>query len=114
MAAVEFLQKYLKSFNRQSSIWRYMKLHNFKKLISSSAIWFSRVDRFDDTFEGSISEVTQRILPYGPDITPEMITHFKRVHIWQQQWIYASCWHNAENENSLMWKAYAADDGVAM
>jgi hypothetical protein len=65
------------------------------------------VDRFDDAFEGSISEQTRNFLKYGPDVTTTMIEHFKKVHKWQQQWTYASCWHNSEQENALMWSAYA-------
>jgi hypothetical protein len=113
MAAVEFLQDYLKDFNRQSSLWRYMDLKKFQLLIDGSAIWFSRVDRFDDAFEGAVSEITRKVIKYGPDVTPEMIEHFNKVHVWQQQWTYATCWHNSEQENALMWAAYAPK-GVAI
>lgn len=107
MPAIEFLSKYYPENYRQTFIWRYMDLDKFSKLLNSSSIWFSRVDKFDDLFEGSISEITNRTLKYGPDVTQDMINHFKKVQKWQQQWTYATCWHNAEHENALMWAAYA-------
>jgi hypothetical protein len=64
-------------------------------------------------FEGSIPDATAAMLKYGPDVTPEMIERFNKIHLWQKQWTYATCWHYANHENSLMWAAYAPD-GVAI
>lgn len=107
MPATEFLSKYYPENYRETLIWRYMDLDKFSKMLNSSTIWFSRVDKFDDLFEGSISELTNKILKYGSDVTPEMIKHFNKVQKWQQQWTYTTCWHNAPYENALMWRAYA-------
>lgn len=107
MPATEFLSSYYSDNYRETLIWRYMDLDKFSKMLNSSTIWFSRVDRFDDLFEGSVSEQTNKIIKYGPEVTPKMITHFNNIHKWQQQWTYATCWHNAPHENALMWTAYA-------
>lgn len=113
MPAIELLSRYYSVNYRQTLIWKYMDKEKFSKMLDSSSLWFSRIDRFDDIFEGSISEITNRILKYGPDVTSEMLNHFKEVQKWQQQWTYANCWHNAENENALMWAAYAPH-GIAI
>jgi hypothetical protein len=90
-----------------------MDLSRFLMMIHSRSIWFSRADRFDDAFEGSISEVTRQVLKFGPDVTPEMVEHFDRVHLWWKQWTFVSCWQESDHENALMWAAYAPQ-GVAV
>ncbi len=113
MAANEFLKRYLGDHSRQTSIWRYMDLSRFLKMVHGGSLWFSRADEFDDVFEGSISETTRQVVKYGPDVTPEMIEHFNRLHLWRKQWTFVSCWHQSERENALMWSAYARQ-GVAI
>jgi hypothetical protein len=113
MAANEFLQRFLSAHDRHATIWRYMDLSRFLKMVHSASLWFSRADLFDDVFEGSISEATRQVMKFGPDVTPDMIEHFNRVHLWWKQWTFVSCWHQSERENALMWSAYA-QRGVAI
>lgn len=113
MPANEFLQSRLFEHSREATIWRYMGLPRFLMMVHSASLQFSRADRFDDVFEGSISDATRQTLQYGPDVTPEMIAHFNKIHLWWKQWTFVTCWHQAERENALMWSAYARH-GVAI
>ncbi len=113
MPADEYFLRYFPNFEREGTIWRYMDFPKFEKLVESSALWFSGADRFDDSFEGSISDATRKIVTYGPDVTQEMIANFSKIHLWRRQWTNISCWQYTNQENSLMWQAYAKS-GVAI
>ena len=96
-----------------ASVWRYLsrdKLDLF--LQQEGALWFSRVDCFDDIFEGSISDAYSH-MSYGPDVTPEKLQEMTRGAEWNKQWTVVNCWACAEEENALMWAAYGRD-GVAL
>jgi hypothetical protein len=90
-----------------------MDLQRFLMMLHGSSIWFSRIDRFDDVFEGSISDATRYVMPYGSHVTSDMIEQFNRTWEWLKQWTFATCWHQADRENALMWSAYATS-GVAI
>jgi len=109
MTANEHFLRHFPNFNQSRYLWRYMDLRKLRLLLESSSIWFSRADRFDDTFEGAISDATRKVVTYGPDVTTEMIEEFNRIHLWWKQWTNISCWHLADGENALMWQAYAKD-----
>ncbi len=113
MPADERFLRWFPDFDRSGTMWRYMEMSKFNSMISTSSLWLSRADRFDDTFEGSISDATRKIVKYGPDVTPEMIVHFNEIHRWWKQWTYVTCWQYADHENALMWSAYAKS-GVAI
>lgn len=113
MAANEYFLHHFENFNRDGKVWRYLTTEKFQQLLSDQAIWFSRVDKFDDAFEGALSEATRAIVKYPPDVSLETIERLKKIHLWQRQWTFATCWHYANHENALMWAAYAPD-GVAI
>ena len=115
MAATEFTlgKNWWPQHDRNDTIWRYMDLWRFCMMTQSASLWLSRADRFDDVFEGSISEVTNQFLTYGPDVTEETIERIKRSKIKLKQWTYVTCWQRAEDESALMWSAYAPQ-GVAV
>ena len=107
MPANEYFLRYFENFRRDGLIWRYLTLDKFQSLLRDQAIWFSRVDNFDDAFEGSLSEATWTVVRYPADMPPETIQRLKKVNQWQRQWTHITCWHYANYENSLMWAAYA-------
>jgi len=113
MAADEHYLKYFANFNRHGNLWRYMERARFEQLLSSSALWFSGADRFDDAFEGSISDATRQVVKYPSDVSQDQIAQFERGHLWWREWTNISCWHYAEHENALMWQAYAKT-GIAI
>jgi plasmid stability protein len=113
MPANEYFLRYFPEFDRNGAIWRYMSLDRFDKLLESSSLWFSASDRFDDAFEGSISDATRAVMPLSPNLTPQQIDDMRRARLWWRQWTQISCWQSSRSENSLMWQAYAPS-GVAI
>ena len=107
MAANEFLRRHISLEDRNAKLWRYIPIKRFEEMAAGSYLWFSRADKFDDAFEGATNDFTKNIVQYGPDVTPEMVKHFEKVHIWWKQWTFVNCWHLSRRENALMWAAYA-------
>jgi len=44
---------FLQPESENIKVWRYLDFTKFLSLIDSSCLYFTRVDRFDDPFEGS-------------------------------------------------------------
>ena len=99
------------SFNRNSTLWRYMPLPNFIKTVFSRSLWFNRADKFDDTFEGSVSEPTfnRSATEFGEEATDSI----QKIRVARLQAMFISCWQRSDRENALMWSAYAPQ-GVAV
>jgi hypothetical protein len=109
-------------------LWRYMELDRFKSFLDRKALFFCRVDKFSDPFEGSIPKREYEFRPgmhramdraYGNQPNEEQIakgiedlayTHmmFRRSHV-------VNCWHNNSNESDAMWRLYLkTNEGVAI
>jgi hypothetical protein len=109
-------------------IWRYMNLEKFESILRDNALFFCRVDRFADPFEGSIPkhEADYRIQEhrtisyyYGNEFDPikaqqniDLISNlhrkFKMQHV-------INCWHLNNSENDSMWRLYLdSNEGIAI
>ena len=82
-----------------------MDFTKFVSLLECKSLFFSRVDRLGDPFEGSL---TNRIIEYvragktwsgGPDGHLK----FRRA---LREWLCVNCWHMNEQESAAMWKVY--------
>lgn len=90
-------------------IWRYVDFTKFVALLHSRALFFCRVDRFDDPWEGvlppKLSESIDRVMFVGTsDSRVPFSTHFRRVQIPSH---LINCWHCSEYESAAMWSLYA-------
>ena len=58
------------SSNQNVPLWRYMDFTEYVWLLEYRALYFSRVDRFEDPLEGSLSAANLRLRPeiYGDKI----------------------------------------------
>lgn len=90
-------------------LWRYMSFAKFAALIQSANLRFTRIDQFDDHFEGvwprQDLERWNELSPLPANVTEEM--RLRR--------IAASCWVNLPHESAGMWRLYAPGaEGVAV
>ncbi len=106
-------------------IWRYLHFDKFASLILRKALWFSKLEIFEDNEEGITPSVTRAEL--------------KRQHCEMENWfpdeerrqqvqkfvednedsgrelIVASCWFMADDESSNMWEDYGGtEDSVVV
>lgn len=77
--------------NEDIKVWKYMDLWKFDDLLSTKCLFFSRIDEFDDSFEGRSSN--------------ELHSFFET---WKER-TYANCWNQNDCESNLMWKVYVED-----
>ncbi len=125
-----------------AKLWRYMDLAKFLSLLEYSSLFFTRLDHFQDPFEGALG--TQR----------NESSWSMREQQWRQKWIevnsksnkvrlsnsemqllaenefkeyrktiknwrtqnYVNCWHQSDCESEAMWQLYTRDSkqGVAI
>ena len=99
-------------------IWRFIDFAKFVDLISSNELFFLRLDRFDDQFEGSHTLPTvenrtayfKHMVEIG-EMTTEGAEKTKKIltkHYEEQRKHYAiNCWHMNSSESAAMWSLYS-------
>jgi hypothetical protein len=91
-------------------LWRYLSLAKFVALLNAPNLHFTRVDQFDDHFEGAWPERDLKYwssVPGGRFIGP--IAEDTRSNA------AASCWLESEHESAAMWRLYAnGAEGIAI
>jgi hypothetical protein len=98
---------------RGVSIWRYMDLPKFLWLLDKKALFLSRLDCFEDRFEGSspLSLIERRRAWTTKKLradSPAVIETARRNTA-------VNCWHMNEGESVAMWKLYSLNNfGVAV
>lgn len=91
-------------------IWRYMNLAKFLDMITSSRLYFARLDRCEDPYEGRMSDELARSLKNKARFDP----YFDMLEATRNNF-FVNCWHVSEFENPALWKIYADQDlGVAV
>lgn len=112
-------------------VWRYMDFSELASLLHTGKLFFSRLDKFDDPFEGSspqslidtreriLSEITADplhqadpkkleniIQSYGS--APQALAAFSK-------FTAVNCWHMNQVESMAMWKLYlSSKEGIAI
>jgi len=96
-----------------SKVWRYMDFTKFVSLLEKREIWFTRADKLNDPFEGTLSKMSL----YLDGVVPEQSSEYDRlVNIvrdsqrkWRK-WVVVNCWHLNEYEFAAMWSLYIKSD----
>jgi len=103
-----------------TKIWRYMDFSKLTDLLISSDLYFNRVDKFEDLFEGYLNTHTLELLRQGfvannypnPD---EMVESIRNLNLIDRRLTYVNCWHINPFESDAMWKTYIkANEGIAI
>ncbi|MFM5845328.1 hypothetical protein ACET69_00920 [Aeromonas veronii] len=104
--------------NLETKIWRYMDFTKFMSLLDTSSLFLSRVDKFDDPYEGATSHfnITARPMVYADAKIPVEVGHQLGEFIRKsREWTYVNCWHLNDHESAAMWKLYAqTNEAVAI
>ncbi len=90
-----------------------MALHGFGKIISTSALHFSRPDQFEDPLEGFVRKDLPEAIGKGSLTFPDKKTKDYPLHQvakYLNRWRYVNCWHLNEFESAAMWKLYGKND----
>lgn len=106
--------------NENIMIWRYMDFAKFNYLLENKKLFFARVDKFDDQFEGSwpkkSSEVRNQFTAGSSEEDRRLkIIALKERTILLKQYFAVSCWHANECESAAMWILYLKSNaGIAV
>lgn len=118
----EFHPSMINPENDNIKIWRYMDFTKLVSLLNTQTLFFTRADKFEDTFEGAWTKplVEFRTPENWPIKVPEDLkeTYFnsmKKHNEEQRKYIGINCWHENEHESAAMWKLYLkSEEGVAV
>lgn len=107
--------------NRHAKIWRFINFHKFTDMISTNTLYFTRLNRLDDPFEGLFTNARIRFdeLVYDStkpdDYVRGVIKSFHMSPYEFRKSSYVNCWHLNEYESELLWGRYSfMDGGVAI
>ena len=94
----------------ETRLWRYLSFAKIIALFQTRRLHFTRVDQFDDHFEGAWpkSDLERFAKLEGGQVIPTVTKAMR-------QGVAASCWLAADHESAAMWRLYAAgEEGVAI
>jgi hypothetical protein len=115
-------------------LWKYLDFYRFLYLVLSNKIYFSRLDQFDDPFEGLNAKII--LDKYVIDQTPSFenlnpafsteqriqiiysakqnMQYIKEVASITQVSQFASCWYLAKRESRAMWDLFSDHSSVTI
>src|SRR5688572_25662373 len=115
----------------QVKVWRYMDLSKYAALLFSQSLFFARVTKLGDPFEGTTTlsdkqfqkmvlekRLTDERFSSWRGMTDEIVnTMFDQTANTRRQTkesMFVNCWHMADHESAAMWRLYAqSSDAVA-
>jgi hypothetical protein len=116
-----FQHELFKEPDHNDTLWRYMDLAKMLSMITTSEIFFTRMDKFEDPYEGIYSnpnlmpDVAKIKEKYNHLFTGKMKIQIQDLILMLRKAIYTSCWHLNEHESAAMWKLYSINEyGVAV
>lgn len=94
-------------------VWRYMDLAKLVSMLKSRSIYLTRIDRFNDPYEGTTTPRTAagigQFLKHIDAVHDE--THILKMLDSARQELFVSCWHANRYESEAMWRLYCGDRG---
>lgn len=101
-----------------TTVWHYMDLWKFIEMIETESVYFRRLDKFEDKWEGSLPKwlveglTNAKSFPGNEEATKRTEQYFSE-HDYSKS--FASCWHISKPENYAMWKVYIKNEpGIAI
>lgn len=104
-------------------VWKYMDFTKLVSLIDSRRLYFTRVDKFDDPFEGSWPrinvlarhEIPDEVPPESREVFAKAMENMGQINKQWPKHCAINCWHMNEYESAAMWKLYLkSDEGIAL
>lgn len=111
---------------KDARIWRYVSFIEFVSMLNLSGLHFTRMDKFEDKFEGALAkpnvEALKAAFKVAAEKNPADAENWKGRLEGQMKWneeqrrrVAVNCWHVNEHQSEAMWRLYAnSDDGIAI
>jgi hypothetical protein len=92
-------------------VWRYIDFTKFVDLLISNELFFSCPDKFNDSFEGSLTKPTANKINSLSNNNKEFTDFRESI----RQIVGINCWHMSQSESEAMWKLYLkSNEGIAI
>lgn len=86
-----------------AKIWRYMEFPKFISVLHSGSLHFARGDRFEDPYEGMLTDFIAKNIRASDEETFRM---HHQAHLNGKLDTYINCWHVSDHESAAMWELY--------
>lgn len=102
-----------------TQIWRYVDLAKFLDLLTRRNLYFARLDKLEDPFEGAIPRqflIDRLPLPEhitGPEREARQSKNVRLLREMLRKSVYVNCWVSGEHESEAMWRLYSRE-GIAI
>jgi hypothetical protein len=106
--------------DENTKVWRYIDFTKFVSLLDQRALFFPRVTKLEDKYEGLYPKMFTDInaemyssVPseYREQVLKTFLNESKRI----RNFMLVSCWHINDHESAAMWKMYLkSDEGIAI
>lgn len=89
------------------SVWRYMPFVGLVDLLQRRKLFFNRLERLADPYEGFYSPEIRPVLEWK---VPKAV--IKAAERFSRRNYCVNCWHENDGESAAMWAVYSASDGI--
>ena len=118
MEVIVFIKNKYCYVNDETKLWRYMSYSKFISVLQKSALYFCRIDCFEDKLEATQPSGSRHFarMTGNPWQVFEMQCVDKQLEIYRNM-TFANCWHINERENPDMWETYVeaqGNEGIAI
>ncbi len=118
--------------NENCKVWRYMDFTKFVSLLANKSLFFTRIDKFRDCFEGVFPQqntnvevmkttlvwrniMNQQETKINDKMLMSIIDDKQEYNALLRERTAVSCWHMNEYESAAMWDLYLrSNEGVAI
>ena len=96
-----------------ATLWRYVDFTKFVSMLEANALFFTRADKLNDTFEGSFprGNVEEDPSLYGDPFLADLVRDHRGFVKQLRPFTLVNCWHESTHESSAMWSQYTAKHG---
>lgn len=113
---------FIRNYKNSDVIWRYMDLSKFLYLLNAKQLFFTRLDKFQDKYEGEFPQkdfetinnsFIESYINTGYSISrKDFLNTIDGANKYE---FFANCWYKGSTESYGMWKSYLkSDEGVAI
>ena len=98
-------------------LWRYVNFNKFVSLLDKSALFFARVDKLEDPFEGSFPKGNVEVDPssYSDPALADLYRSARHFVKDIRPFALVNCWHESPHESDAMWRLYSGEhEGIAI
>ncbi len=103
----------------ESHLWRYMDFTKFVSMLDTKTLFFPRLDKLEDKYEGTLSKPTLALVERSLEDQPEeqKVKWSQTLEIYKsfKAHMFVNCWHINDHESAAMWELYLkSGEGVAI